>query len=106
MISKGMIRGYSVVPSELSKAGAGFVTADGGKIVILGEVQLHMVTSDGRGGAHDVHSKFQAAGVTRALWSVGVICESGLKVAFDETKAVVSTPEGKEVCAFERKNGL
>ena len=106
VISKRMIPGYSVVPSELSKAGAGFVTADGGRMANLGEAQLHMVTTDGRGGAHEVHSKFQVADVTRALWSVGVICESGLKVAFDEDKAVISTPDGMEVCSFERKNGL
>ena len=106
VVSRRMIPGYVVEASELSKAGAGFVTADGGRMANLGEAELHMVTMDGQGIGHDVHSKFQVADVTRALWSVGVICESGLHVTFDEDRAAILDPNGKEICAFERKNGL
>jgi hypothetical protein len=44
--------------------------------------------------------------VTRALWSVGLICDSGLNAIFKATHAVVQDKGGREVCYFERKHGL
>ena len=46
------------------------------------------------------------ADVTRALWSVGLICDSGLNAIFYATHAVVRDKDGREVCYFERKHGL
>ena len=69
-------------------------------------VSLHMITKDSEGRDHEVNSKFQVADVTRALLSVGGICESGLNVTINKREAKVLNPEGKEVCVFTRKNGL
>ena len=104
--NKAHIPGYAVVPSALSKAGAAFVGADGGRIKNHGEAALQLVTLDGKGEWHAVHSNFQIADVTRALWSVGVICDSGLNVLFAADHASVLNNKGKELCRFERKNGL
>ena len=54
-----------------------------------------------------VNSTFQIADVTRPLMSVGHICDQGLSVGFDKVCAIVSDPEGNEVCRFTRAdNGL
>ena len=37
--------------------------------------------------------------------SVGKICDNGLKVEFDDEKAVVRDKLGAQVCVFERKPG-
>ena len=65
-----------------------------------------MVSFDSSGGAHRISSKFEAADVTRALWSVGLICDSGLDVRFNSDRALVIDKQGREVCVFNRTNGL
>ena len=93
--AKNHIAGYKVVESALSRAGASFVAADGGRIHNEGEALLNIETEDAKGRWHKVTSMFQVAEVTRPLWSVGVICDSGLDV--DKT--------GYELCYFPRDAG-
>jgi hypothetical protein len=100
------VPGYQVVPSALSKLGAAFVAADGGKIENQGEALLNLVTSDASGNGHAVKADFQIADVTRPLWSVGLICDSGLDVRFRAESASILNKEGVEICHFERKHGL
>ena len=100
------VPGYQVVPSQLSKLGAAFVAADGGKIDNEGEALLNLVTMDSKGTGHAVKANFQIADVTRALWSVGLICDSGLQVTFAATSASILDKAGKEICHFERRHGL
>ena len=100
------VPGYKVSPSAMSRAGAAFLAADGGRIPNYGEVNVNMLSFDSHGAAHRISSRFEAADVTRALWSVGLICDSGLKVNFSSEKAVVEDQRGKEVCVFNRENGL
>ena len=104
--NKRHVPGYQVVPSALSKLGAAFVAADGGKIDNEGEALLNMVTSDSKGGGHAVKANFQIADVTRALWSVGLICDSGLQVRFAAMSASILSKSGEEICHFERRHGL
>ena len=98
--------GYAIRPSAMSKAGAAFLAADGGRIPNHGEMTVNRVACDSAGGTHKISSRFEAADVTRALWSVGLICDSGLDVRFTSEKALVLDQRGKEVCAFMRTNGL
>jgi hypothetical protein len=65
-----------------------------------------MTTLDSRGIEHEISSKFHVADVTRALWSVGVICDAGLEARFKADAAVVCKPDGTPVCHFVRKKGL
>jgi len=106
VINKKDAPGYLVKPSAMSRAGAAFLAADGGRIPNYGEVRVNMVSFDSQGGAHKICSRFEAADVTRALWSVGLICDSGLDVRFSSEKAVVVDQGGTEVCVFNRVNGL
>ena len=98
--------GYKVSPSPMSKSGAAFLAADGGRIRNYGEMRVNMVAFDSHGEAHKVTSKFEAADVTRALWSVGLMCDSGLDVQFGSERALVRDKAGTEVCVFHRENGL
>ncbi len=98
--------GYTVEANDLSKAGAGFVAADGGIIDNVGEVALEMTIKDGDGNEHEISSKFHIAEVARALWSVGVICDAGLEAKFSATAAVVQKKDGTPVCHFDRCKGL
>jgi len=98
--------GYEVKESPMTKSGAAFKAANGTVIKNYGEVRVEMVAKDSHGGVHNISSKFEAADVTRALWSVGLICDAGLDVKFTKTRASVVNPQGVEVCAFHRENGL
>ena len=106
VINKKDAPGHKITPSAMSKSGAAFLAADGGRIRNYGEVQVNLMTFDSAGNAHPVSSRFEAADVTRALWSVGLICDSGLRVEFSSKTAMVLDPAGRENCAFERVNGL
>ena len=90
----------------MSKAGAAFLAADGGRIPNYGEVKLNLVSPDSKGEAHRITSRFEVADVTRALWSVGLICDRGLNVVFAKGHAKVLDGAGKELCHFDRRNGL
>ncbi len=65
-----------------------------------------MVTSDKQGKGHSVTSQFQVADVTRTLWSVGLITDSGLQVTFSKDGAAVLDASGVELCHFARVGGL
>jgi len=106
VVNRRDVPGYRVKPSAMSAAGAAFLAADGGRIPNHGEVEVNMVSVDSQGKPHRIHSRFEAADVTRALWSVGLICDSGLKVQFNSERALVLDGSGQEVCVFDRVNGL
>ena len=106
VINPSMVDGWAISESELSRMGAGFIAANGHRLKNYGEVELSILTPDSNGQEHAIKSKFEVTDVTRPLWSVGLICDSGLDVKFSKTKATVNTKEGKELCVFHRVNGL
>ena len=106
VVGKKHIPGYKVMGSVLSRAGAAFLAADGGRIKNHGESLLRIVAEDSKGLEHAVTSNFQVADVTRALWSVGLICDSGLDVRFRKNDASVLDQNGNELCHFVRNGGL
>ena len=106
VINPSMVDGWTISESELSRMGAGFIAANGHRLKNYGEVELSILTPDSNGQEHAIKSKFEVTDVTRPLWSVGLICDSGLDVKFSKTKATVNTKEGKELCVFHRVPGL
>jgi len=98
--------GYEIKESPMTKAGAAFKAANGSPIKNYGEVRVEMVAQDSNGMSHNISSKFEAADVTRALWSVGLICDAGLDVKFNKKQASVMNSSGVEMCVFNRENGL
>jgi hypothetical protein len=106
VMNKNDCPGYEIKESPMTRAGAEFKAANGSTIRNYGEVRVEMVARDSKGGAHNITSKFEAADVTRALWSVGLICDAGLDVKFNKSRASVIDANGVELCAFNRENGL
>ena len=106
VINRKMCPGYVIEESAMSRAGTAFRGADGGKIKNYGQVTLNLLSPDSEGNGHNIASRFEVADVTRALWSVGLITDSGLKVSFSKTNAYVHDQQGKELCVFTRQNGL
>ena len=52
-----------------------------------------------------LHSTFQVADVTRALYSVSKMCDEGCVVTFSATEGIVSK-DGQVVARFAREGGL
>ncbi len=106
VVNKFHIPGHSIVESVLSKAGGGFIAANGDRIPNSGEALLQLLTPDSTGRLHSIKSSFEVADVTRPLWSVGVICDQGLDVVFNAKEAKIIDERGQELCYFTRKNCL
>ena len=64
---------------------------DGGTVASCGQKQLKL--ADNVAGS-DVQSIFQIDAVTRALMSVGKICDEGHNITFDNICAVVRSKDG------------
>ena len=79
-----------------------FTAANGEPIVNQGQMVLNLASREG----NPLQSTFQVCAVSRPLWSVGRICDNGCTVTFDAKGASVKSKDGKEVCTFERRNGL
>jgi len=94
--------GIEVVPSAASKAGRHFVGANGKTIENKGQAAVRMKAQDT--GAM-INSVFQIAQVSRPLYSVSKICDSGCEVAFDNKEGRV-LKNGKVIASFPRRGGL
>jgi hypothetical protein len=94
--------GYGVKPSAGSRAGKGWVAADGMRIPNEGEADLNLVTGNGK----KVKSKVQVGRVSRPLMSIARICDADNTVLFNKTHAIVHDAKGREVCRFDRKGQL
>ena len=70
-----------------------------------GRATLALRADNGRKGK-DIKTTVQVADVTRPLLSVSKICDSGMKVTFDDKVAIIYDQRGKEVCRFIRSKGL
>jgi len=92
--------GYHIKESAGSKAGKGWVAADGMRILNEGEAELNLA-SQGR-----MKSTFQVGKVSRPLMSIARICDAGNTVLFNKTHAIVRDSKGAEVCKFDRKGQL
>ena len=80
--------GYETQPSPGSSRGQCFIVGNGGRLDNMGQRRLNMQPMDN--DAQPLSSVFQIAKVTRPLMSVGKICDNGMRVTFDDKKAVVS----------------
>ena len=84
--------GYAVQPSAMSQPGAGFSAADGGDMDNYGEAVLNIMALYKPGNVTAGKTTFNISDVTRALWSVGLMCDRGLDVTFKKEFASVMDP--------------
>ena len=102
---QGDAPGYKVEESWGSRVGQNFIGAGGHRMKNQGQIKLMLRAPNGDRGK-DIRTTVQCADVTRPLLSVSKICDAGMKVTFDQEKAVIIDQKGKEVCRFMRKKGL
>ena len=102
VVDSSMTPGYQVLESEGSKSGSCFLAANGERMPNSGEVHLQL-----RSEGNEILSKFQVAGISKPLWSVGRICDAGYEVRFSKGGAqILHAASSKVVGRFERRNGL
>ena len=97
-----LVGAHLVVPSAGSRNGRHFVAANGDRMRNRGEARLKL--ADPKAGT-TIHSTFQVADVTRALYSVSKMCDEGCVVTFTESEGTV-TKDGQVVARFVREGGL
>ena len=98
--------GYTIEASAGSRRGQNFVGAGGHKMPNKGQVTLQMLAPNGTAMDEQISTIFQVADVTRPLWSVSKVCDSGYKVLFDKDSATILDESMTPVCAFQRQGGL
>ena len=101
-VSPHDIPGIKVTESRGSKAGNGFITANGERVGNEGECCLSFQSEDGA----KVETTFQVAGVPRPLLAIGKACDKGNSATFTKEKAIVYSPAGKGILTFTRERGL
>ena len=97
-----LVGAHLVVPSAGSRNGRHFVAANGDRMQNRGEAKLKL---NGPKAGTTLHSTFQVADVTRALYSVSQMCDEGCQVTFTASEGTV-TKDGKVVARFVREGGL
>ena len=100
---QGDVPGYLIEASAGSRCGQGFLVGNGERVPNTGQAHLSLQT-DGE-VKNAIKTTLQIAKVSRPLMSVGRLCDVGLKVVFDESRARVLDKDGYEACAFERQPG-
>ena len=100
--NKDDLRGLKIRETAASRAGRGYIAANGERIPNEGECEVAL--KDSTAGA-EFSSLFQLAPVSRPLFSVSRICDRGCEVHFNKQKATV-TKNGRKLAVFERQNGL
>ena len=94
--------GYLLESSPGSSRGHCFIVGKG-RLPNLGQKILNLEPESD--GSTNLKSCFQIARVMRPLMSVGKICDSGMKVEFDDTEAIVRALDNSDVCVFECEPG-
>ena len=95
--------GYSISESAASRAGGGFIAANGDHIPNEGQMTLSL-----EAGSIELDSTFQVADITQTLWIVGRMCDAGTgqEVHFKRDKAVVvDAVTKKELFSISREPG-
>ena len=95
--------GYEIKESAASRAGGGFIAANGDHIPNEGQVTLSLEAD-----SMELDSTFQVADITQSLWSVGKICDAGTghEIHFKKDKAVViDAVTRRELFSIGRETG-
>ena len=100
--SKEDLAGFKIHENAASRRGDCYIAANGDKVPNQGECKVGLKDPNTN---KEFDSLFQLAPVSRPLYSVGRICDTGCEVGFNAKRAVV-TRGGREIAIFERHHGL
>ena len=93
---------FTVHDSIASRAGVYYTSANGGKIMNLGEQHVPVCLSN---GARTI-ATFQVADVSRPLMSVSKLCEMGNRVIFGANGGILLNLQSGEATPFVKDEGV
>ena len=99
---RSMAPQFAIQDSLASRSGVYYTSANGGKIMNLGEQHVPVCLSN---GARTI-ATFQIAEVSRPLMSVCKLCEMGNRVVFGANGGVILNLRTGEVTPFEKEDGV
>ena len=99
---RAMAPQFTVHDSIASRAGVYYTSANGGKIMNLGEQHVPVCLSN---GARTI-ATFQVADVSRPLMSVSKLCEMGNRVIFGANGGMILNLQSGEATPFVKDEGV
>ena len=99
---RSMAPQFMIQDSVASRAGVYYTSANGGKIMNLGEQHVPVCLAN---GARTI-ATFQVADVSRPLMSVGKLCEMGNRVIFGANGGVILNLQTGEATPFAKDEGV
>jgi hypothetical protein len=99
---KDMVPHFGIEDSEASRAGVYYTSANGGKLMNLGQTHVPIALDN---GAKTV-ATFQVAEVSRPLMSVSKVCEMGNRVIFGAAGGVILNLATGAATQFVKKDGI
>ena len=99
---RSMAPQFRVQDSLASRSGVFYTSANGGKIMNLGEQHIPVALSN---GARTICA-FQVAEVSRPLMSVSKLCEMGNRVLFGANGGVIMNLRSGEMTPFAKEEGV
>ena len=91
----------TIADPHRATAGMEYVTADGSKLLNIGEKKVNGLSTEGR----NVDIKFQVASISQPLISVAKLTAAGCRVDFGKESGSITNPGGSKTL-FEKKNGV
>ncbi len=102
VLSERQAPNFTTVESAGSKRGVQYVSASGGKMPNRGEKHLKVETAEG----HVCAIRLQVTDVSKALLSVGKICDAGHEVGFRKDGGVIRHLATGQETAFYKVDGV
>ena len=93
---------HPVVPSEGSRNGVHYLSANGGRIPNQGEMQLDFITKE----RHRCHIAFQVADVKRPLLAVSTLTRAGNDVSFNASGGTITNKKTGRSMSFVKRDGI
>jgi hypothetical protein len=101
---KADLEGFEIEASPGSKSGQHFRAANKGRL--KNEGQVHVSMRQEAGSNSKLGSTFQVAEISRPLFSVSKVCDTGATAKFDAQQAVIRSKDGRVLARFKRQGGL
>ena len=102
VIAKDMVPNVEIKPSQGSKEGVQYITADGGIMPNRGEKEVKVITGEG----HKCMLRMQVTDVKKPLMSVARICDAGHNVVFTKGGGYIEHMETGQKTRFIRVDNV
>jgi len=93
---------HPVAPSEGSRNGVHYASANGGRTPNQGEMQLDFLTKE----RHRCHIAFQVADVKRPLLAASTLTRAGNEVSFNASEGIITNKRAGRNMSFVKRDGI